>query len=95
MRYFFQSVVEKKEKGYMIQIPFNVWEVCKQRDVIQGDLVLDNKVIDCELLPKEKGNYEIHISDDDAVSVEAGVAHKILLHVTGSLIRMEIGRAHV
>lgn len=26
MRYFFQSVVEKKDKGYMIQIPFNVWE---------------------------------------------------------------------
>ena len=89
MRYFFESKVEKKEKGYMIQIPFNVWEVCKQRDVIQGEVVLDNKIIDCELLPKEKGNYEIHIEDEDAVSVELGVPHKILLHVTGSLIRMD------
>ena len=89
MRYFFESKIEKKEKGYMIQIPFNVWEVCKQRDVIQGDLVLDNKIIDCELLPKEKGNYEIHIMDDDAVNVELGVPHKILLHVNGSLIRMD------
>ena len=42
MRYFFESKVEKKEKGYMIQIPFNIWEVCKQRDVIQADVVLDN-----------------------------------------------------
>ena len=89
MRYFFQSVVEKKEKGYMIRIPFNVWEVCKQRDVIQAEVVLDNQVIDCELLPQEKGNYEIHIGDEDAVSVELGVPHKILLHITGSLIRMD------
>ncbi len=63
MRYFFEAKIEKKEKGYMIQVPFNVWEVCKQRDVIQADLVLDNTVIDCELLPLEKGNYEIHIED--------------------------------
>ena len=61
MRYYFESKVEKKAKGYMIQIPFNVWEVCKQRDVIRADVVLDNKVIECELLPLEKGNYEIHI----------------------------------
>lgn len=38
MRYFFESKVEKREKGYIIDLPFNVWEVCKQRDVIQGDL---------------------------------------------------------
>ena len=89
MKYFFESVVEKKEKGYMIQIPFNVWEVCKQRDVIKGEVILDNKLINCELLPKEKGNYEIHIGDEDAVSVELGVPHKIVLHITGSLIRMD------
>ena len=28
MRYFFESSVEKKENDYVIQIPFNVWEVC-------------------------------------------------------------------
>lgn len=89
MRYFFESKIEKKENGYMIQIPFNVWEVCKQREVIQGDLVLDNQIIECELLPKEKGNYEIHISDDVVKNVNTDVAHKILLHVNGSLIRMD------
>ncbi len=89
MRYFFESVIEKKEKGYMIQIPFNVWEVCKQRDVIQADIVLDNSIIECELLPKEKGNYEIHIYDDDAVKVELNVPHKILLHIKESLIQMD------
>ena len=89
MRYFFESAIEKKEKGYMIRVPFNVWEVCKQRDVIQAEVVLDNDIIDCELLPIEKGNYEIHIEDEDAVKVALGVPHKILLHINGSLIRMD------
>lgn len=89
MRYFFESKVEKQDKGYTIEIPFNVWEVCKQREIIQGDLVLDNKIIDCELHPKEKGNYRICIEDESAVNVELGVTHKILLHVNGSLIRMD------
>ncbi len=89
MRYFFESKLEKKDNGYLIQIPFNVWEVCKLRDVIQGDVVLDNEIIKCELLPKEKGNYEIHIKDAGAVKVEVGVTHKILLHINGSLIRMD------
>ncbi|MBQ7919171.1 MAG: DUF1905 domain-containing protein [Lachnospiraceae bacterium] len=89
MRYFFESKVEKKERGYVIQIPFNVWEVCKQREEIQADVVLDNNIIECVLIPKEKGNYEILIEKEDAVKVELGVNHKILLHVNGSLIKMD------
>ena len=49
MRYFFNGKIEKTDDLYTIRIPFNVWEVCKQRDVIKGDLVLDNKIIECEL----------------------------------------------
>ena len=89
MRYFFESSVDKVDKDYTIQIPFNIWEVCKQRDVIQADIVLDNKLIACELLPKEKGNYYIHLDEKDIEGVEVGVPHQILLHVTGSLIRMD------
>ena len=88
MRYFFESKVEKKEKGYMIQIPFNVWEVCKQREKIQAEVVLDNKIIECELLPKEKGNYEIHIEDKDAIKVDLTKTHQMLLHISGSIIEV-------
>lgn len=88
MRYLFESTIEKEEKGYKIRIPFNIWEVCKQRDVIHADVLLDNKTVDCELRPKEKGNYELHIEDEDAVSLEPGVPHQIILHVTGSLMQM-------
>ncbi len=89
MRYYFESKLEKREQGYRMDIPFNVWEVCKLRDVIQGKLVLDNTIIDCELLPKEKGNYEIHIADEAATKLTVGVQHKILLHINGSIVRMD------
>ena len=36
MRYFFNGKIEKLNDIYSIRIPFNIWEVCKQRDVIQG-----------------------------------------------------------
>jgi len=89
MRNFFQSKLERNESGFFIPIPFNVWEVCKQRDVIQAEIVLDNRIIQCELLPKEKGNYVIDLEDEDASGIELGVMHQILLHITGSLIRMD------
>lgn len=91
MRYFFESKVEKAEVGYSINIPFNIWEVCKQRDVIEAEIVIDNKIIKCELHPKEKGRYDIKVSDENSElsGVEMGVNHKILLHVHGSLIEMD------
>lgn len=85
MRYSFEAKVEKKEGGYKIQLPFNMWEVCRLRGVIEADLVLDNKIIDCELQPKEKGHYEIHIKDEDMVDVELEVPQKILLHASETL----------
>lgn len=88
MRYFFDGKIEKQDDFYSIRIPFNVWEVCKKRDVIQADLVLDNKIIACELLPEEKGNYKIHLSADDVSHINTNDKHKILLHITGSLIQM-------
>ncbi len=91
MRYFFESKVEKAEVGYSINIPFNIWEVCKQRDVIEADIVIDNKIIECELHPKEKGRYDIKVADENSAlaGVEAGVDHKILLHIHGSLIETD------
>lgn len=89
MRYLFESKVEEREQGYTIRVPFNVWEVCKKRDTIQGDIVLNNKIIPCELQPIDQGKYEIVIQDETAVYVEEGSVQKVLLHINGSLIRMD------
>ncbi len=91
MRYFFESTVEKAEEGYSINIPFNIWEVCKQRDVIEANIVIDNTIIECELWPKEKGLYEIKIPGENSTlaGVQSGVPHKILMQIHQSLIKMD------
>ncbi len=88
MRYFFGSKIEVKENGGFIHIPFNVWEVCRQREVIKASVVLDNKIIECELLPIEKGNYMIHLNNEDLEGVDVENVHRVLLHVNGSLIKV-------
>lgn len=88
MRYFFKGRVEKHQEGYFIPIPFNVWEVCKLRDIIQASIVIDNKIINCDLLPQEKGNYKIHLQEEDAMKISHDEVHKVLLHITESLIKM-------
>lgn len=89
MRYFFNGIIEKGEKGYSIPIPFNVWEVCRQRDIIQGEIILDNEKIQCELYPKEKGNYDIHLTEEAASHFDVHHEHKILLRIGQSLIKMD------
>ena len=89
MRYFFGSRIEIKENGGFIHIPFNIWEVCRQREVIKANVVLDNRIIECELLPIDKGNYMIHLTSEDLKDIEVENVHKVLLHVNGSLIKMK------
>lgn len=88
MRYFFNGKIEKMNNIYCIRLPFNVWEVCRKRDVIQAEIILDNKLIQCELLPEEKGNYKIHLEDDDVAQIDIEKNHKIFLHIMRSLIPM-------
>lgn len=88
MRYFFNGKIDKVNDLYTIRIPFNVWEVCKKRDVIEAELVLDNKIIECDLIPEAKGNYKIHLQEDDVSHVDITKEHKILLHITKSLIQI-------
>ena len=45
MKYFFTSKIEKENDEVKINIPFNIWEVCKQRDNIAAELLFDNKMI--------------------------------------------------
>ncbi|MBE5867732.1 MAG: hypothetical protein E7293_02060 [Lachnospiraceae bacterium] len=89
MRYVFEGKIEQKEEGYVISLPFNVWEVCKKREVIQAEMILDNELIDCELHPIEKGNYELFIKKEHELTVDLDVKHKIMLRIPESLIKMD------
>lgn len=89
MQYFFDGKIKEADGEYFIPIPFNVWEVCKKRDVIDGEIIMDNRMIRCELLPKEKGNYEIHLTKEEVADFDLEKTHKIVLHIGESLIRMD------
>ena len=89
MRYFFESKINRQGDEGRIPIPFNIWEVCKQREEIDADIVLDNRIINCQLLPQEKGIYEIALPAKELEGIDDSKSHKILLHVGGSLIRMD------
>ena len=89
VKYLFESRIEKKDTGYMIPLPFNIWEVSRLRDVIQADVKIDGRSLECELLPKEKGSYELHLGDGDADGLKLDVNYEILLHVGATLIRMD------
>lgn len=88
MRYFFKSKLEENENGYVAHIPFNIWEVARQRDEIHADAVMDNEILSCTLLPIEKGKYDICFAKESIKDSQAGEDKKILLHVTGSLEKM-------
>lgn len=90
MRYFFTSKVEKENNETQIQIPFNIWEVCRQREEIDADIVIDNQIIECKLVPlDEKGLYKVLIPAGTELNVDINVNHKLLLHVKNSLIRID------
>ncbi len=88
MKYFFKATIDKEQDLYTIRIPFNIWEVCKQREEIDADILIDNKIIACKLLPEEKGNYKIHLKEEDISHADLSIRHDMLLHVSGSLVQM-------
>ena len=89
MRYFFTSKIENENGEVEINIPFNVWEVAKQREEINADIVVDNQIIDCTLVPLEKGLYKLIIPAGTELKADLNVDHKFLLHIKDSLIRMD------
>lgn len=89
MRYFFKGRIEKQQDLYCIRLPFNVWEVCRQREHIPAELIIENKLFECELIPEDQtGNYKIHLNQEDVEGLEIDKVYKLLVHVSGSLIRM-------
>ena len=89
MKYFFNGVVEEENGQSFIRLPFNIWEVCRQRDHIKAELLFDNRMLECELTPEEKGNYRILISDEDVKDLKLDENHKLLLHIGKTLIQID------
>ncbi len=89
MRYLFEAELQKKDGKYSANVPFNVWEVVKQRDAINAELVIENEIVPCDLNPLEKGRYELTFEGKDGLDLNEGNAYEMLLHVHGSLAPMD------
>ena len=89
MRYLFEAELQKKNSGYAVNIPFNVWEVVKQRDAFKANLVIENEIVPCDLTPLEKGRYELFFENSANLDLKEGTSYEMLLHVHGSLAPMD------
>ncbi|MCR4617391.1 MAG: hypothetical protein K5669_04285 [Lachnospiraceae bacterium] len=89
MRYLFEAELQKKNNGFAVNVPFNVWEVVKQRDAFQAELVIENEIVECDLNPLEKGRYELTFNADSKLNLKEGTPYEMLLHVHGSLAPMD------
>ena len=88
MKYRFEGRIIETEDGGYIELPFNVWEVCQYRDVIEADVKLDGQHIDCKLMPENKGIYKLHLAKEDMTGIDTKIVHNVFLHVGGSLVKI-------
>lgn len=59
---FEQKVCARNNEGYM-EIPFNVWEICKKEGDVPAKVTIDKTSFVCNLEPKGNGYYVIPISE--------------------------------
>lgn len=89
MKYSFSAEVAKKDTGYAINVPFNVWEVAQQRDEMTAELIIEGSTVDCTLIPVEKGKYEIDIQDAEDLELQENTRYGMILRVPSTLVFLE------
>lgn len=88
MKYQFEGKIVVEEDGGYIELPFNVWEVCQHRDIIQADVKLDGQHVDCKLLPENNGRYTLYLEKEKLAGIDTNAVHSVFLHVGGSLVKI-------
>lgn len=88
MKYLFEAEIAKQGKGYAVNVPFNVWEVVRQREEIDAELIIEDKLVNCKLLPVDKGMYQIYF-EDNSLDVKTDIPYELLLRVPSSLAPIE------
>lgn len=84
MRYLFKSDIKKSENGGNIEIPFNVWEICKKEGDVPVKVRIDETTFVCNLIPEGKGFYSIPIQPEIMNHFKEDVEYPITFRVTQS-----------
>lgn len=84
MIYTFYSNIIKKEHGFALEIPFNVWEICKREGDIPVKVTIENTVFVCNLEPKGNGYYDIPVQENIVKNFNLDKEYKITFRITKS-----------
>ena len=63
MEYKFEQKISKADQQGYLEIPFNVWEICKKEGDVPAKVTIGETSFVCNLEPKGNGYYVIPISE--------------------------------
>lgn len=89
MKYSFAAEVAKRDAGYVVSVPFNVWEVAQQRAEIKAEIIINGINVPCDLIPVDKGKYEMCFGAAEGLNIEEHIVYDIILHVWSTLVVLE------
>lgn len=84
MKYSFESTIKKTNDGGIVEIPFNVWEICKREGEVPVKVKIDQTIFVCNLIPEGNGIYAIPVSKETMGTFEEGKNYPITFRVTQS-----------
>lgn len=77
MKYTFDGVIEKTETGGSIEIPFNVWEICKKEGDLPVKVRIGETVFVCNLEHIKNGYYIIPVQENVCKTFNLGSEYTI------------------
>lgn len=82
MKYTFENKIEERENGAFMEIPFNVWEICKREGDVPAKVKIGETIFVCNLEPKEGGYYNIPIQHEIMEQLEFEKEYKVSFRIT-------------
>lgn len=86
MRYTFEKEIEKRENGGFIEIPFNVWEICKREGEVPAKVRVGETLFVCNLEPIKNGYYNIPVQPEIMEQLSYGEKYKVSFRITKSSV---------
>ena len=84
MKYTFYGEISKNGNAGVIEIPFNVWEICKQEGDVPVKVRIGENVFVCNLEPIKNGYYRIPVQENVCKTFEFDKEYAITFRVTKS-----------
>ena len=82
MKYTFEKEIEKSERGAFIDIPFNVWEICKREGEVPAKVRVGETLFVCNLEPKKNGYYNIPVQPEIMEKLSYDKKYRISFRIT-------------